>query len=146
MKEKLVFFILFGLLVSVSQAQIDTGNELEQYNLYVLPQPQINVKLSFNSKYLRNDPRAFSVTRDREAIDMMGIYKETHSLKQKEHTPNVVDHFERKIQLQQQRQNALARPSSISIQNPNYSNSNLAWQQLRRQSYFNQLYRPIYRY
>lgn len=126
-------------------AQVDHGYELEQFNLFVMPQPQINVKFSFSSKYLRNDPRAFSATPGRESIDMMGVYKESQSLKQKEYTPHIVAHFEKKREESQQ-QVGLSRPASLGIQNPYYGNTNFAWQQMRRQSYFNQLYRPIYRY
>ncbi|MGJ8685384.1 MAG: hypothetical protein ACSHWW_12210 [Nonlabens sp.] len=146
MKGKLLLLISIALCGVYSQAQINFENELEQFNIYVLPQPEINVKLSFNSRYMRNDPRAFSVTRDREAIDMMGIYRDSQELEHKEYTPHIVAHFERKRELQRQQQDALAVPASITIQNPYYSNSNLAWQQLRRRSYFSQLYTPIYRY
>lgn len=144
MKEKLLFTIVIILCCHFSQAQLDRGNELEQYNIYVVPQPQIEVKLSFNSRYMRNDPRAFSVTPGRESIDMMGVYKERHNLEEKEYTPYAVAHFEKKRQENQP--NPLSRPVSLTGQNPFYNNSNFAWQQLRRQSYFNQLYRPIYRY
>tara|TARA_R110002012_G_scaffold30740_6_gene92680 strand:- start:46 stop:480 length:435 start_codon:yes stop_codon:yes gene_type:complete len=144
MKYNVLFIILLYLISWNASSQIDNGSDLEQFNLYVLPQAQIEVKLSFDSRILRNDPRAFSVTPGREGIDMMAIYREKEDLEEKEYTPNVVAHFE--LKRQQQQQNTLSRPSSLSVQNPYYSNSNFAFQQLRRQSYFNQLYRPIYRY
>nr|WP_042292627.1 hypothetical protein [Nonlabens ulvanivorans] len=145
MKNIVLFIILLYLISWNASSQIDNGSDLEQFNLYVLPQAQIEVKLSFDSRILRNDPRAFSATPGREGIDMMAIYREKEDLEEKEYTPYVVAHFELKRQ-QQQQQNTLSRPSSLSVQNPYYSNSNFAFQQLRRQSYFNQLYRPIYRY
>lgn len=144
MKIKLLFFIITLGLGNWSKSQVDSGYELEQFQIFVIPQPQINVKLSFNSNYMRNDPRAFSVTPDRETIDMMAVFQENNALESKEYTPHIVAHFEKKRQ--QGQQNTLARPASLNVQNQQFNNSNFAWQQMRRQSYFNQLYRPIYRY
>ncbi|WOI22962.1 hypothetical protein [Nonlabens ulvanivorans] len=147
MKRNVLYIILLYLISWNANSQIDNDSNLEQFNLYVLPQAQIEVKLSFDSRILRNDPRAFSVTPGREGIDMMAIYREKQDLEEKEYIPFVVAHFERKRQQQQeQQQSTLSRPSSLTAQNPYYSNSNYTLQQLRRQSYFNQLYRPIYRY
>ncbi|EAS20107.1 hypothetical protein BBFL7_02507 [Flavobacteria bacterium BBFL7] len=146
MKINALYIFLLGLMSWQASSQLDNNSNLEQYNLYVLPQTQIEVKLSFDSRVLRNDPRAFSVTPGREGIDMMAIYKEQEDLEEKEYTPNVVAHFERKRQQQQQQQSTLSRPTSLTAQNPYYTNSTFVVQQMRRQSYFNQLYRPIYRY
>nr|WP_042248245.1 hypothetical protein [Nonlabens ulvanivorans] len=147
MKRNVLYIILLYLISWNANSQIDNDSNLEQFNLYVLPQAQIEVQLSFDSRILRNDPRAFSVTPGREGIDMMAIYREKQDLEEKEYIPFVVAHFERKRQQQQeQQQSTLSRPSSLTVQNPYYSNSNYTLQQLRRQNYFNQLYRPIYRY
>ncbi|WP_438963077.1 hypothetical protein [Nonlabens sp.] len=145
MKIRLFLTSILTLASWSSLAQFDRGYDLEQFNLFIIPPHEINVKLSFKSEHLRNDPRAFSATPGRESIDMMKIYRESQSLEHKEYTPHIVAHFENKRQERKQ-QTRLSRPASLSIQNPYYSNTNFAWQQMRRQSYFNQLYRPIYRY
>lgn len=117
MKRNVLYIILLYLISWNANSQIDNDSNLEQFNLYVLPQAQIEVQLSFDSRILRNDPRAFSVTPGREGIDMMAIYREKQDLEEKEYIPFVVAHFERKRQQQQeQQQSTLSRPSSLTVQ------------------------------
>ncbi|WP_438968785.1 hypothetical protein [Nonlabens sp.] len=86
MKIKTTLFLLF--ISSLLLAQNPDVDELDGYNLFLLPAPQINITLSLNSSKIVNPNTGFSVTPGAKTIDMVAAFNESQLLQPKPYTPN----------------------------------------------------------
>ncbi|WP_124981118.1 hypothetical protein [Nonlabens xiamenensis] len=64
------------------------GDNLREYNLFIIPSPQIQVTLSLDSNRIVNPKTGFSVTPGVTTIDMVAIYNESQQYQEKEYIPN----------------------------------------------------------
>ena len=86
---KKTFFFLSLLIVSISSyGQELPSDELSNFNLFLLPGPQIEVVLSLDSTNIVNPNTGFSITPGAQTIDMVAIFNESQLLQPKPYTPN----------------------------------------------------------
>ncbi|AGC75525.1 hypothetical protein LX97_00221 [Nonlabens dokdonensis] len=81
-------FILISILCLQSYGQELVSDELQGFNLFLMPAPQIEVTLSLDSNNIVNPNTGFSVTPGVSTVDMVAVYNESQLLKPKPFIPN----------------------------------------------------------
>ncbi|WP_405369677.1 MULTISPECIES: hypothetical protein [unclassified Nonlabens] len=93
--NKWVSFIIICCACSINYGQELNNDNLQGFNLFLMPEHQINITLSLDSNNIVNPNTGFSITPGVKTIDMVSIYNESQSLESKPYTPNANTDFGR---------------------------------------------------
>ncbi|WP_298951373.1 hypothetical protein [uncultured Nonlabens sp.] len=89
------YIIIISCTCSINYGQELKNDDLQGFNLFLMPEHQIDISLSLDSNNIVNPNTGFSITPGVKTIDMVSIYNNSQTLQSKPYTPNANTDFGR---------------------------------------------------
>lgn len=141
MKFRITIFLLIATS-SFSIAQSIDGDELKGFNLFIIPEQQINITLSLDSNHIVNPNTGFSVTPGAQTIDMVAAFNESQLLQPKPFKLNSNTDYGR-IRFKSDRDKSGVRFNSGDDFAREFRNSNPAFFEANRNTALHRSYNPL---
>ncbi len=140
MKKYLLIFI--SILTVSCYGQEIANDELQGFNLFLMPAPQIEVTLSLDSNNIINPNTGFSVTPGVNTVDMVAVYNESQLLKPKPFIPNSNTDYGRLRFKSDRRTTGVGFSNGASFAT-RFRETNPAFFEANRNSVFQRSYNPL---